>query len=270
MAEVKQFDGNGTKSASSAAQSSRAKLSYPYFNMISSLAVARAVHEKGGGSCTPDQLAAFLSYKSVKSGTYQTRTSAARQFGFIQSGNSKIAVTDRAQKILNPVMPEDAALAKVDAFLEVGLFNAIYEQFQGSTLPHKVGLKNLFTQSYGLSKDRSGPAIRVFLESAEQAGFFETTGDQSRLIKPSTRPSTEEPKPRKSPEQDHDGGSRKPPSTGGRGGGPPGVHTAIVGLLRELPAPGTTWKKSKKDAFKAAFAATLDFIYPTDDEEDGE
>ena len=42
--------------------------------------------------------------------------------------------------------------------------------------------------------------------------------------------------------------------------GPAGVHSAIIGLLRELPAPGTPWAGKKR--FKEAFMATLDFIYP--------
>ena len=271
MAKMKQSDGKNQEPKSGTAQPSRAKYSYPYFNMQSSLDVARAVHENGGGSCTPDQLAAFLGYKSVKSGTYQTRTSASRQFGFIRSGNGEIAITDRAQKILNPVMPEDEASAKTEAFLAVELFSAVYEKFQGSTLPPEAGLKNLLTQTYGLSKDRVGPAIRVLTESAEQAGFFKTTGDRSRLIKPAIKSSGQKHKPGPPQEPEHPSEERqKSLPTGGMGGEPPGVHSAIIGLLRELPSPGVVWKKSKKDAFKAAFAATLDFIYPTDGEETNE
>jgi len=55
----------------------RAKCSYPYFDMDSSLKVARAIHEKQGGSCSPDQLANVLGYSSVLSGAFTTRKSAA-------------------------------------------------------------------------------------------------------------------------------------------------------------------------------------------------
>ena len=271
MAEVKQFDSKNKKSVGAGPQLNRAKFAYPYFNMKSSLDVARLIYEKGGGSCTPDQLAAFLDYKSVKSGTYQTRTSASRQFGFVQSGGGEISITERAQNILNPVMPEDAILAKTEAFLAVELFNQIYQQFQGKTLPPGVGLKNLFTQMYNLTNDRVGPAIRVFFQSAEYAGFFATGGNRSRLIKPPINISDRKPNSDIQMEsQPQNEGQQKPKWTGGGGGEPPGVHSAIIGLLRELPAPGNTWKKSKKDAFKTAFAATLDFIYPTDDEAIGE
>jgi hypothetical protein len=44
-----------------------------------------------------------------------------------------------------------------------------------------------------------------------------------------------------------------------------GVHSAIVGLLRELPAPGMPWSSNKKQRFLAAFQSTIDFIYPEDE-----
>lgn len=58
----------------------------------------------------------------------------------------------------------------------------------------------------------------------------------------------------------------KPKGTGGGDGtGTGGVHSAIVGLLRELPAPGAAWPAAKKQRFLSAFQATIDFIYPDED-----
>ena len=48
-------------------------VSYPYWDLAASIKVAETIHSKGGGSCSPDQLAFWLDYKSVKSGTYLTR-----------------------------------------------------------------------------------------------------------------------------------------------------------------------------------------------------
>ena len=127
MSESKQTD-----SGQAAARSGRATCSYPYFNMNTSLGVARAIHEEYGGSCTPDQLAKTLKYRSVKSGTFTTRTSAARQFGFITSGNGKISTTERGHIILNPVKEEDAISARAGAFLSVDLFDKIYQKYLGT------------------------------------------------------------------------------------------------------------------------------------------
>lgn len=237
----------------------RSGISSPYFDLAASVAVAEAVYKKGGGTCSPDQLAAWLGYKSTGSGTYLTRVSAAnKHFGLIELAGDRITTTERAQKILSPVLPEDAANAKIEAFLGVPLFSKVFEQFRGNTLPLEDGLKNLFLNTYKILPDRVAQAVRVFLNSAEQAGFFSTTGDRSRLVKPNIQASGVAPTASGSQEQQP---AAERPRTGGSGGdGPPGVHSAIIGLLRELPQPGSPWPGKKR--FKEAFMATLDFIYP--------
>ena len=143
----------------------------------------------------------------------------------------------------------------------------MYEQFLGRTLPPEAGLKNLFEQQYRIVKDRVAPAVRVFYESADQAGFFSVGGDRTKLIKPlsgrqgpsATPPTTGEQAPPPAAPLE------KPRHTGG-GDGPLGVHAAIIGLLRELPPPGQAWPKPKKERFLKAFQTTVDFIYPENDE----
>jgi hypothetical protein len=247
----------------------RASIAYPYFDLNLSLEVPKVIHEKGGGTCTADQLAAFLNYKSVNSGTYQTRVSAARQFGLIRSENGVIVVTERAQQIFSPVMPEDAINARAEAFLSVELFSEIFEKYKGGTIPPEAGLRNLLLQSYGFSQDRAGPAVRVLIDSAEQAGFFVASGDKSRLIRPSVRASNGSPAAPANPSAPAaDQHAEKPKVSGGGGDGPAGVHSAIIGLLRDLPAPGSHWPPKQKARFVKAFQATLDFVYPSDDEEE--
>lgn len=248
----------------------RSAVSYPYFDLTQSIELAKAIHEKGGGSCTPEQLIAFLNYKSIKSGTYQVRLSSAKQFGLVRTDNGVIAVTERAHQILSPIMPEDRVNAQVDAFLSVELFNSIYEQFQGATIPPEVGLKNLLIQKFGFSTDRAGPAVKVLIDSAEQAGFF-SAGGRTRLVRPAMKLNASEAKPNEAPAPVAEPVVAEKPKTSADA--PAGVHSAIIGLLRELPPPGTQWPKRQKLRFVKAFQATLNFIYPSeeDDEEgDGE
>jgi len=260
--------GSETNKADEPRPRSMSGVSYPYFDLDASIKVAQEIYSRGGGSCTPDQLAAWLDYKSIKSGTYMTRTAAARNFGLIQSTGGKFSVTERGLKIVAPVMPEDALSAKVEAFLAVELFVKVFEQFRGKQLPPEIGLKNLFKSApYSILPDRIDPAVRVFLNSADQAGFFSTTNDRTRLIEPSIAqpqppvdavvvknndvpPPAEKPKPQIHAAIDGTGG----------------VHSAIIGLLRELPPPGAPWAPAKKKRFIDAFKATVDFIYPEDDE----
>lgn len=250
--------------------SPRASASYPYFDLDDSLLVARKIHEQAGGACDPDQLAVYLGYKSTKSGTFQTRLSAAKQFGFVRTEGGAIIVTERAMKILSPVLPEDAAAARVDAFLSIDLFSKVFERFKGTTIPPRVGIRNLFSQAYGLAPDRLDPAVRVMFDSASQAGML-PNGDESRLVRPAfktsstTAPASPTPPP---PPPNHPPETSRIGGMGGGGDGPAGIHTAIIGLLRELPAAGEPWAKRSKDRFVKAFLATLDFVYPEDDEED--
>lgn len=250
MAEIKAVE----KSAESAAAKSGG-MTAPYFDLDASIKVAEVIHNKGGGACTPDQLAHWLDYSTIRSGTYLTRVSSAnKHFGLIDVEGDRLVVTERANKILSPVMPEDAINAKADAFLAVPLFGKVYEEFRGRGIPPEVGLKNLFQSKYKMVPDRAAAAVRIFMSSAQQAGLL--TADRSRLIRPATS-ATAAPKPENKEEQP---APEKPKGGGGSDGGTGGVHSAIIGLLRELPPPGSPWPGKKR--FKEAFMATLDFIYP--------
>lgn len=251
--------------------SNRSSVSYPYFDFVQSLEVAKVVHEKGGGACTPDQLVAFLGYKNINSGTYQVRLSSAKQFGLVRVDNGEIATTDRARQIFSPIMPEDVIAAKAEAFLAVELFNSVYDAFQGSTIPSEGGLKNLLLQKYAFSEDRAGPAVKVLLESAEQAGFF-STGGRTKLIRPVVKTSEVEKKSAEVelPPAQTSHAEKVKVNSAPLNEGPAGVHSAIIGLLRELPPPGTLWPKRQKARFVKAFQATLDFIYLSDEDDDHE
>lgn len=232
------------------------KTTAPYFDLDASIKVAEVIYNKGGGACTPDQLAHWLDYSTVRSGTYLTRVSAAnKHFGLIDVERDRFVVTERASKILSPVMPEDAANAKADAFLSVSLFGKVYEEFRGRQIPPEVGLKNLFQSKYKMVPDRAAAAVRIFMSSAQQAGLL--TADRSRLIR---QASAATPAPKPDTKEEQQPATEKPKGGGGGGDGPTGVHSAIIGLLRELPPPGVPWPGKKR--FKEAFMATLDFIYP--------
>lgn len=243
---------------------------YPYFDLASSIEVAETIINRGGGSCEIDQLAAWLSYASTKSGTFATRMSSARYFSLLETVGGKITITDLAKRIIAPVMPDDSINAKVSAFLSVPLFAKVYEQFRGGPLPPEVGLVNLFKQTHKILPDRAATAVKVFMRSAEQAGFF--TEGRSRLIRPTTghlhlSPASGKAK-ESAPATEQQITPPERPRFAGGGGGSGGdgiVHSALIALLRDLPAPGTAWDAQKKGKFLAAFQAMIEFIYPDDD-----
>lgn len=262
MAEITEVQDRIAKDARIGA-ASRSGIASPYFDLAASIALAEAVYQLGG-VCSPDQLTAALGYKSTASGTFLTRLAAAnKHFSLVEVSGERITVTERGKKILSPVLPEDAVKAKVEAFLSVQLFARVYEQFKGAQLPPEAGLKNLFRNTYAVLPDRVATAVRVFLNSAEQAGFFDaTSGERSRLIAPSSiAPAAMAlaPEPKK----------QELPALLAAGPAPEmsSVHSAIVGLLKDLPPPGTEWPRKQKARFVKAFQATLDFVYPGEDED---
>ena len=226
----------------------RGKLACPYYSLESALGIAKAIHDYDEGPLTPDELANILEYASVKSGVYQMRASAARKFGFVDYADEGISVTKRAKKILSPVTLEDVITARQDAFLAITPYKEIYDKFKGKTLPDKEGLINLLKQDYNLTENRAAPAMRVFISSAKQAGLYEDKGGEMRLKLAFSEENAKKPK------SDNEALEEM------------GVHSAIIGLLKGLPKQNETWTSSQKTFFKAAFMATLDFIYPTEDE----
>jgi hypothetical protein len=232
---------------------------YPYFDLEQSIKVAEVIYKNGGGHCTPAQLAAWLDYKSTGSGTYNMRFYAAKHFGLIDSARGVISTTQRGKDILAPVMPEDAVKAKVEAFMSIPLFASVHDKFKGQTLPPEMGMKNLLQNTYKIVPERVTQALRVLMNSAEQAGFFSISQDRSRMIPPAfaAKAAERQEQPNAEPKVE-----RQTAYGGGGGDGTRGVHEALSGLLRYLPPPGTPWSTQKRETFLKAFTAAIDLIYP--------
>jgi hypothetical protein len=244
---------------------------FPFFDFDDSLQVPKLVMSRGGGVAELDPLAAWLGYSTSNSGTFASKLASARYFGLIgPAKGGKVYLTERARQIVGPVMPEDAVKAKMEAFLEVPLFRRVFDRVRGATLPADVGLRNLFTHEFQVPVSKAPHAVRVFKESAKQTGFFDSAPD--RLIKPSLAASRNAvPDTLAAPLTDRDDAVVPPaPVERRRGGGDgSGVHPAIIGILRELPPPGTAWTTSDQQRFLDAFTAMVKFIYPAKSEADG-
>jgi hypothetical protein len=172
----------------------KSKIKFPVYSLADSVAVAKAIEDKGGGLVSNDQLAAYLGYRSSKNGAYLARIASARTFDLITGQGDRISITPRAQTILWPSYPEDAEKAMIEAFLGVPLFQAIFEDNSGKQLPSPFGMKNALKTRYGISPSRVDDAYRSLMDSADQAGFFSTRGGRTQLIIPrvgATSPSAE-------------------------------------------------------------------------------
>jgi hypothetical protein len=155
----------------------KAEHRYPVYDLEDSIALARAVRDKGGGAVSAHQLAGFLDYSGTNNGAFIRRLAAARYFGLIQDSGKLVSVTRLANTILAPERPgEDDRRARVEAFLKVPLFKALYERYKTGSLPPEAGLRNAFETQFELPRAQTQRAYRAFIDSARQAGFFDARG----------------------------------------------------------------------------------------------
>lgn len=249
------------------AANERSTVDFPYTDLDASAEVVRGVHNAGGTACDSDQLAAQLNLEA-KGGGFRLRIGGAKSFGLITyERGGRVTLTDIGRQIIDS---QHERPARMNAFLAVELYQKVFEQFKGGPLPPQAGLDRALV-ALGVGAGVASRARQTMLRSAKQAGFFEHAAD--RLVKPAIRQDGGAAAPKDAQRHDDHGQGDMRVKTGGGSGGdgvPPGVHSAIVGLLRDLPPPGTEFSKKGKQRFVKAFLATLDFVYPPaeDDEEE--
>lgn len=260
----------------------KSEVSFPYYDLNKSIQAARVIHEKAGGRCDRSQLASMLEYSSVKNGGFLSRISAGKMFGLLEEYGDSIVLSDRAKKIISPVGNSDADQAKADAFLNVELFRRVFEEFNGHTLPGEAGLKNLFENTYKIVPKQVASALRIMLDSADTAGYFRATGNRSKMVKPiiSLEMSMEQRGDERQPDERHknigvgevehqqNAVKHKRHGGGGGGGDDGNIDPALIGLLRNLPSPGSKLGPKRRIALIEAFKSTINFIYPEEEELD--
>ena len=240
MKEVDATEETGTKRQ-------RAEMPAPAYNLADSIAVANAVHDKGGGTATADQLAAFLDYKGTNNGAFITRVAAAKHYKLIDGGGrgGTYRITPLAERILMPVYPESAHEALLDAFFNVPLFKAVYDEYKGKELPSEFGFKNMLRTRFGITPARLAAAYRILMESADQAGLFKTRGAKTQLIMPQI---TRSAAPAQVTKEENGDGGRGGDGQGSGGARPPAPQTqddlrgayvsTLIEMLREKGKKG--------------------------------
>lgn len=236
----------------------RSTIQFPYNDLNDAVTIAKAIHENAGGSCTLDQLAAYIN-QSMKSGAFRLRVSAARNFGLTVNERGEVRLTELGRKIVDPTKEANARAA---AFMQVPLYERVYENHRGYTLPPAAALEK-FMRGVGVSSKQTDKARQVFMRSAKQAGFF--AHGEDRLVRPSvgrgpgTKP-IEEIKP--APDAKPNGGNG-----GGDDGGsfPPDIDPIIAGLLERLPKPGSVWPEAERKRWVDLLSGSFWLIYESGD-----
>jgi hypothetical protein len=226
---------------------SQSTIEFPYMDLESAVEVAANVHEIGGSSCDWDQLAARMG-QAAQGGGFRQKLIGARTFGVVSYDRGKVNLTALGLRIVDQ---QQAKAAKVEAFLSVPLYRAIYEKFKGNSLPPQAGLEREMV-NLGVAPKQSDKARQAFQRSAKQAGFFEFGID--RLVSPPLNGGAQaaaavSPAP------------EKPRELSAGGGGGDDLHPFIKGLLQKLPAPESEWPVEQRAKWLTTAMNIFDLMY---------
>lgn len=155
----------------------RSTIVFPYSSLAEAERIARTLHESWGGSASQDQIAGTLG-TTPRNGTFRNKMAAARIFGAVSVSRGSVKLTDLGHRLLDPQTRRDA---RVEAFMTVPLYSAIYREYEGRPLPPDEGLERKIAE-LGVSHKQTAKARQAMGSSAKLAGFFET--DKTRLIRP--------------------------------------------------------------------------------------
>lgn len=235
----------------------RSSISFPYMDLKSAIALAEAIHRNvgGRGDCDDNQLAVW-SGQSPKSSTFRVQFYAARIFGVIDGDGGRHKLTDLGRLIVDPTREREG---RVQAFLNVPLYKALYENNAGGVLPPAAALEREMV-ALGVSEKQKDRARQVFERSAEQAGFFEH--GKNRLVKPGIS-GGDAPRDEKPPEEAKDRSG-----SGGRGGGSNDgldLDPLLMAVLRLIPPSSEEWPAAKRLRWFKAFAMNVSQVYDHDE-----
>jgi len=237
----------------------KSTIKFPYVSMEESAAMAKGVQAVGGNTCQIDQLAAHLGLKP-QTGSFRLRMISAKMFGFLDYSRGAVTLTPLGSRLCDP-MQEQAA--KTEAFLLIPLYQRVYEQFKGASLPPLAGLEAAMV-TMGVTPNQKDTARQVFQRSAQYAGFFWSGTGRLVLPKnsagaaavveppaPAARPGDEEPEAQR----------RKKNGSGGGDGSDGDYHPFIAGLLKTLPPADSDWPMDARRKWLQAASTIFEVIY---------
>jgi len=231
----------------------RSGIEFPYNSLDDAVTVVKAVQRLGGNQCRLDSLAAELGHDTTNSGGFRQKVSAAKCFGLSSGSQGMVTLTALGGRIVDSAQEK---AAKVEAFLTVPLYKAIYEEFKNGALPPPSGLEAKMV-ALGVPEKQKDKARQAFHRSAREAGFF--AYGPGKLVYPalgSQSAKKEEDTPDTDPNKNKNG-------AGNNGGD--GHHPLIDGLIRALPKQGDSWGLDARRKWLQAAAMNFDYVYTASD-----
>jgi hypothetical protein len=231
----------------------RSRIRFPYTDLTSAERLANAIYHEYGSNCSMDQLAAAVK-STTTSSSFKVRVASAGTFGVLKVRKQRVELTELGKRLVDPhTRPQ----ARVEAFLRVPLYKAIFDDHRGGMLPLDSGLESEIID-HGVTSSQKERARQVFQRSAEHAGFFDQGRD--RLVMPATV-ETEGPPPDLVPVEE----DPLPPPSRSQEDADAGflgnLHPIVAGLVRMLPGAKDDWPAEQQKAWLKVAQVNFEFLY---------
>lgn len=144
---------------------------YPIFSINETLDFVREIVKIGGKKVSVETVATVIGM-SVKTNSFKSKISTAKQFGLIRGSGGAVELTDLAKKIVYAVSDSETQKALIECFLSAPLYRKIAERYENQAVPPVDKLGNILLLEYGITKNAKDIAAGKFIESAEQIGIL--------------------------------------------------------------------------------------------------
>jgi hypothetical protein len=149
---------------------------YPGASLPEAIELARFVDDQGLDGTSAEAIAASMGFESIKTRTFSSRLSAARQFGLITLDGSGYRLSPLARSILHPIDPLELPRLHREALKAPPLYADLMVRLADRRVPEPDRLANLLYHSYQITASAKLIAAESFVDSARFAGALDNEG----------------------------------------------------------------------------------------------
>lgn len=156
---------------------------HPRHSLDKALRIPQAMLDQNAGKdCTNKEAAAYLGLKL--SGALLVEIASALKYGLIERPSTgRLALTERAKKILKPQSQSSATEGRREAVLSAPVISDIYKHYRGENLPDQQFFDNALTDTFGVAPADLSEVKSIFMDSLRAAGLLdESTPGKVRLL----------------------------------------------------------------------------------------
>jgi len=156
---------------------------YPRHSVEKALRIPQAILDQNAGKPVTREEAATLLGLGTARGPFGVEISSATKYGFLESREGKLHVTDLARRILRPTSPDDVVKGYREAVINAPDISDVYKHYRGENMPDdETFLRNTVVQNYHIPEDDFPDFKQIFLESLEAAKLVQKHGDKTRVL----------------------------------------------------------------------------------------